>query len=120
MDISYLGGFLSFFSSVLTTPAAGQGLPAHTLDNNVNLEMTGTHDFWTLAPDAFLLHQPNPLLALQAPLPPESLPDTSGRTDLPLPWQSAPVCTSSCTGCLWFMGPASPRPRDPGEKGPCL
>lgn len=49
---------------VLMTPAAGLGLPAHTLDNNVNLGTMGTDDFWPPALDAFLLHQPNPLCSL--------------------------------------------------------
>lgn len=57
---------------VLTTPAAGLGLPAHTLDNNVNLGTMGTDDFWPPALVAFLLHQPNPLCSLDPAAPTKS------------------------------------------------
>lgn len=82
---------------VLMTPAAGLGLPAHTLDNNVNPGTMGTDDFWPLAPDAFLPHQPNPLGSLG---PVASARSSRHEIHLFLPWQPVPVCTVSCTGCF--------------------
>lgn len=95
------------------TPAAGQGLPAHTFDNNVNL---GT--MWTISgplPRTPSSPTSQTSLLFKAHFLQKVFPDNSCQVDPSLPWQSSVVWTLNCAGYVWFMSPASPtRPRASG------